>query len=305
VRSLFLITGTNEVLKYADSLRILNHGSVDVLRYDELSSSDQVLWGKIREAKPDFVVYIGSRWGKQPSISCLSQINEKIAPMVHLCSDAADPPWFDLLRDYHSAGCFSLQIAIDGSHKWPLSSTQMTALTPVDPASFPLGLRPHEERGIRAGYGGNAGGGPGTKRTDFLAAMLQERALDMRGRTNLPHTYDAYCDFLQNCRMSFNTSFSGTEAALQVKGRVVESGLAGALLLETKGAPTSYWFRPGIDYLEYESPENAVSIIRQLSERPDETQRMAFSLRERVLAAHTPAHFWAQVLDRIGMKMAA
>ena len=72
-----------------------------------------------------------------------------------------------------------------------------------------------------------------------------------------------------------------------VKGRVVESGLAGALLLETKGAPTSYWFRPGLDYLEYETPEEAADIIRRLSHEPEKTQSIAQSLRSRVLAEHT------------------
>jgi spore maturation protein CgeB len=105
--------------------------------------------------------------------------------------------------------------------------------------------------------------------------------------------------------MTFNTAFSGTEAALQVKGRVVESALAGALLLETKGAPTSYWFRPGVDYLEYETTDDAVSLIRQLTHEPEQTQALAMSMRSRILAEHTPAHFWARILERIGMKVAA
>lgn len=305
MHSLFLSTSSNETDKYAESIRILHYGDVSMVRYDPLDSSDQVIWGKIKEKSPDFVVYVGSRWGKQPSISCLSQINAKVAPMIHLCSDAADQPWFDLLRDYHAAGCFALQVAIDGSQRWPLAGSQMTALTPVDPASFPHGHRPHKERGIAAGYGGNAGGGVGTRRTDILSALLSEKAIDMRARTNLPHTYDAYCDFLQNCRMSVNTAHTGTEAAMHVKGRVIESGLAGALLLETKGAPTSYWFRPGIDYLEYESPADCAAIIKRLAHEPEKTQSIAMSLRQRVLDYHTPAHFWKRILDRVGLKVAA
>lgn len=286
-------------------MRLLDHGVVDMVRYDGASSTDQGLYTKVRDFKPDFAVYIGSRWGKTPGIPCLTSINEKVAPLVHICSDAADLPWFDLLRVYENSGCFSLQVAIDGSQRWPLADTQMTALTPVDPASFPLGSRAHELRGIACGYGGNAGGGPGTKRTDMLAAMLSAKSIDMRARTNLPHTYEAFCDFLQNCRMSFNTAYTGTEAALHVKGRVIESGLAGAVLLETKGAPTSYWFRPGVDYLEYETTDEAVAIIRRLANEPDETAAIGMSLRNRVLAEHTPAHFWGRIMDRIGLKVSA
>lgn len=302
MKSLFLITQTSEVEKYAISLRNLKLGEVGMLQYDRVDSSDQVLYAKIKEFAPDLVVYIGSRWGKQPSIAVLSSINEKIAPLVHICSDAADIPWHDLLRDYHMAGAFSLQVAIDGSHKWPCSSTQMTALTPVDPALYPKEPKPHAERTTVCGYGGNQGGGDASRRTQILTALLMERLLDVRIRSALPFTYEAYVNYLATLRISLNTAFTGTEMAMHVKGRVLESALAGACLLETKGSPTNYWFRPGLDYLEYGDPGEAAQIIRRLAHEPEATQAMADSLRARVMAEHSPAQFWGRIFERIGMK---
>lgn len=305
MRSLFLSTSTNETDKYLDSLKNLGLGESEIMRYDVPGLSDELLYSRVKEWKPDFVVYIGGVFGRQPSAAALANITNRIAPMVLICSDAADIPWHEVLRRYTQTGAFALQVAIDGSHKWPDSSQHMTALTPVDPALFTQDNKPHSERGINCGFAGNGGGGPGSKRTQLLAFLLQQRILDLRIRSDLPYTYEAYCDYLGKCRISLNTAWTGTEAAMHVKGRVLESGLAGACLLETKGSPTSYWFRPGLDYLEYESPAEAAQIINRLANEPEATQAMGDSLRRRVLAEHSPAQFWQRIFDRIGMKVAA
>ncbi len=299
MKALFLITGTNEVLKYAETLRDLGH-SVRLARYDLPGLSDERLYAQVKEETPDLIVYIGSRWGQQPSSVALAQINAKVAPMVHICSDAADTPWHDALRLYAQASSFALQVAIDGSHKWPGSSQGLTLLTPVDPKMFGEPM-PHEKRGIICGYAGNPGAGIG-KRTQMLSDLLERKVIDqLHIRSNLPHTNDMYNRFLGLCRMSVSIAHTGTEAAMHVKGRVLESALAGALLLETKGSPTSYWFRPGIDYLEYGSADEAAGIVRGLERDPEASQTIAMSLRARVLAEHTPEKFWARIFEKLGM----
>lgn len=307
MKSLVLSTSTNETTKYSDSLKPF--GEVKLLAYDQLGHSEPMMMARAKEFGPDMIVYIGSRWGMMPSQAALARLNSSVAPMVHICSDAADPPWWSLLQEYHYAGCFTLQVAIDGSRKWPLSDSQMTALTPVDPSTFASFPIPHVDRSIACGFAGNQGSGNGSKRTGMLSALLSVnpvgRFIDVRARTNLPYTYESYCDYLCKCRMSLNIAWSGTEATCQVKGRVVESGLAGACLLETKGAPTSDWFRPGLDYLEYEDQFEAERIIRQLQNEPEATQAIGESLRARVLAEHSPAKFWGRIFERIGLKVAA
>lgn len=305
MKSLFLITGTSEVPKYADSLRNLNLGEVGMIQYDLVDRSDQLLYAKIKEYAPDFIVYVGGVWGKQPSLAALAHITNHIAPMIHLCSDAADPPWHELLRQYNNAGAFTLQVAIDGSHKWPHSDRHITALTPVDPLLFPSVLKSHRERSVACGYAGNQGSGPSSQRTIVLCELLKQRVLDLRIRSSLPYTYESFCEYLATLRMSLNVAYTGTESTTHVKGRVLEAGLAGACLLETKGSPTSYWFRPGLDYLEYESPGEAAQIIRRLANEPEATQAMGESLRQRILREHSPAQFWGRILDRIGLKAAA
>lgn len=301
MKSLVLSTSSNETTKYSEGLRDCGYGEVRLMAYDQPGHTEQALYAKAKEYAPDFIVYIGARFGQQPSISMLAKINSSIAPMVHICSDAADNPWWDLLRDYNERGAFTLQVAIDGSHKWPLASTQMTALTPVDPKNFPA-FRPHADRATVAGYAGNPGSGPGSRRTAVLASLLEARLIGLRIRSNLPYTYESYCEYLSGIRISLNIAYSGTEATTHVKGRVLESGLAGCALLETAGSPTSAWFRPGLDYLEYTDEAHAANIIRMLAHEPEATDAMGRSLMERVAREHSPAAFWGRILERIGMR---
>lgn len=301
MRSLFLSTSTNETDKYAESLRSLDFGQVDIVRYDPPEVTDSGLLSTVREYRPDFICYIGSRWGKTIGQAYLAEMSRNIAPMVHLCSDAADQPWFDLLREYQMNACFTLQVAIDGSNRWPLADQGMTLLTPVDPGFFQNAERPHERRAMRCGYAGNAGGGPASRRSILLAELLKLRAIEFRPRTNLPYTYEGYCDFLQQCVCSVNIAYSGTESTLQVKGRVIETALAGAVLLETRGTPTSNWFTAGEDYLEYDSAEHIVELTRELNSDFSLSQAMAQRLRAKVLADHTPRNFWLRIFQRIGV----
>lgn len=300
MKALFLLTGSSEVLKYAQGFENLKFGEVVHMRYDEPGRSEQMLYDRVKDAKPDLIVYVGSRWGLIPSIATLAQINSKVAPMVHFCSDAADYPWHDLLREYHDKGCFSLQVNIDGSSKWPGATTGLTLLTPVDPSHFPAVISDHKDRSVACGFAGNTGGGPVSRRTMILTELLEKRAIDMRVRSPLPFTYEGYCDYLTHCRISLNIAYSGSEQTMQVKGRVVESAIAGCCVLETKGSPTSEWFEPGVDYLEYESSGQAVAIINSLT--VEETQGFADRLRAKVVDKHLPRMFWSTVMNRIGVK---
>lgn len=300
MKTLVLSTQTNETTKYSESLEPF--GEVKLLHYDIPDGSEQVLFSKAQEFAPDLIVYIGSRWGKQPSIATLAQLQSKVAPSVHICSDAADPPWHDLLREYHDKGAFTLQVAIDGNKKWPASPAGLTLLTPVEFKHFPEVVLPHAERPIKCGFAGNTGGGPTSKRTILLCGLLEKRVLDMRVRSPLPFTYEGYCEYLTRCRVSLNIAHTGTEQTMHVKGRVIETALAGACLLENEGSPAREWFEPGIDYAEYSTIEQAVDLIEHMNNSPLIAQSMATNLRAKVRQFHSPDTFWRTILDKIGVR---
>src|SRR5467141_221127 len=69
MKSLVLSTSSNETDKYSDGLK--RFGEVLRLTYDQLGHSESLMMSKAKEYAPDFIVYIGSRWGQQPSIAAL------------------------------------------------------------------------------------------------------------------------------------------------------------------------------------------------------------------------------------------
>ncbi len=90
---------------------------------------------------------------------------------------------------------------------------------------------------------------------------------------------------------------------MHVKGRVLESALAGCLLLESAGAPTKEWFQPGIHYLEYTDAYQAEKIIRSMEHEPERSQSIADNLQSIVKAHHTHEAFWSRVLDRLSLEL--
>lgn len=324
MKALFVTSATNETIKYAESFTCLGYEARSV-RYTnrkprkggvvEQGLLDAGVYQAALEYQPDFIVYIGSRWGEIVAIETLQNLNRNVAPTVHLCSDAADHPWWDLIEEY-DANCFALQVAIDGNKHWPLHGKPrgLTALTPFDPARYPA-PKSHAERPVSFGYGGNTGGRSQkegvrpeqvSKRRLIIDACiaggLKVRVRDDEGTSSFTATYEAYAEFLRGCRIVLNIPFSGTQEHMQVKGRVVEAGMAGCVLLEHKGAPTADWFTPGVDYLEYDNAAHAVEIARELADKPEVTEAMGMRLRARVFAEHGPRQFWRRILERIGLQ---
>jgi len=299
VKIVFLSTSSNETRKYADSFAALGH-RYDWIVYDVPEYNEAALARNIAAREPAMIVYIGSRWGPQVSTAALAHLNGNVAPTVHFCSDAADPPWHDKLSEYHYAGSFRLQVAIDGNPKWPNSTVGMTALTPIDPANFSGGL-PHLERPIMCGFAGNAGSN-GSARRFIISEMMLHKTLDVRLRIDRPDSYAEMCKYIESCRMTLNMPWTGSGQTMHVKGRVVETGLAGGCLIEFWNSPANLWFTPGEDYLEFSSPEEAIQIVQLMRERPDLTEAMGKRLREKVLAEHTPLKFWTKICERIGVK---
>jgi len=329
LKALFVTSATNETIKYAESFSCMPGNETRSVRYTnrkprkggvvEKGLLDAEVYQAALDYQPDFIVYIGSRWGEIVAIETLQNMNQNIAPAVHLCSDAADHPWWDLLEEYDAKSCFALQVAIDGNKHWPLHGKPrgLTALTPFDPARYPS-PKPHAERPVVFGYGGNMGGrnqAQGarpeqvSKRRlildECIAGGLKVRERVDEGTSQYTVSYAEYAEYLRNCRLMLNVPFSGTQEHMQVKGRVVEAGMAGCVLLEHKGAPTAEWFTPGEDYLEYDNASHAVHIAQQLADKPDLSQTIGARLRAKVLADHGPQAFWGRIMERIGLREVA
>jgi hypothetical protein len=279
------------------SLEAAGH-DVTVEQYDDRPHDRQDEIVDLAKAlQPDFIVFIGAlepyhtRPVLQPDVLC--RIRD-VAPFIHMCNDAADDPWWPKLEEYDRKGCFDVQVSIDGSTHNPIASfpTGLLALTPTD--HRPFVTKPWGERAISCGFVGGIGH---SQRFEAISALRASGHLDFyegpAGRT-----YDEFAWRMCDIKVMPNFPYTGTARFLHVKGRVVEAGFAGCLVLELRGAPTDHWFTPGIDYLEYDSVDDLRMI---LEERPVDFELMAARFHDRVVTEHHPAVFWRRVLDKAGV----
>ena len=230
---------------------------------------------------PDLIIYIGALEGCHdkpvPTIDTLCRLND-IAPMVHLCGDAGDQGWWNMLELYQQRVCFRVQVSMDGSFETPIAAYEncLIALTPIDPSFFHP--RVWAERDVTLGSTSQSGHVTG------IEGLQRHRSDD----------YQGMCDYYSRCRIITNHAQTGGGRQQHVKGRVVEAGWAGACLLENVGSPTSRWFEPGVDYLEYSDPASAAAEAQR-----SDVEMIAAGFRERVTTEHHPSVFWRDVLGLV------
>lgn len=280
-------------------------------------SREAELLALVKAEKFDLVLYISAWEGLfVPTNETLGQV-KSMTPLVHLLFDGADPPWWVQLEEFERAGVFSLTVNIDGSHAWPGGDWRstpddasipgwkienaLTLLTPLDPRHFqgPPFPPPFLARPFPIAYAGNAGG---WTRGGYVRQLQQEiKRFHYRQRDDHPHSYKIYCDFLRHSRAVVSVPFTGSGAATHVKGRVLETGYAGAALLEYEGSPTKDWFEPGADYLTYSDVGSLITVATHMAENPHNISAYAANLHRRVTTEHAPEVFWGKVFAQLGI----
>ena len=255
------------------------------------------------DLKPDCILYISAWEGDfVPALETLGQLNS-IAPLVHFCFDGSDPPWWPQLQRFEELGIFALTVNIDGGQEWPglghggfTLKNAVTLLTPIFPPMFGSVTIPFMRRPFDVGYAGNRGG---WLRNRLVEKLATKPWFAFRQRDDNANSYHVYCDFLKHCRVSISVPFTGSEATAHVKGRVIESGYAGACLLEWKNAATAAWFTPRFEYFEYESIDECVEMAEWLAGHPNMCADAAKAFHYRVTTEHSPEIFWGKVFSAV------
>ena len=253
-------------------------------RYDDRPyERHEELIAQAKHLNPDAIVYLGAldegpdRFRPVPSPAILRRLRD-VAPSIFLCGDASDSAWWATLDVYCAEECFSRYVSIDGTERDGFT----TKLTPVDPR--PYAPKPWDERTVPVGYTGSNGG---------------ERAGPL-GATGAASpgivSHEEMARWLCNCKVVVNSPLNGTGNADHVKGRVVEAGFAGACLLERRNGATARWFTPGVDYIEYENPDDAREKAHWLLSNPGPAKTIAGQFQERVFAEHNAFTFWGDLL---------
>jgi hypothetical protein len=258
----------------------------------------QSLCGVVHEFRPNLIVVLGNHDDGKSNlalpVATLSALSV-IAPMVHICCDGSEAVWWPQLEEY-SRNFEALHINIDGVRAGFFAGhsaiDRWTTLCPIDEASFPSPPPLLRDRPIRLGFCG--GWGAGHPRGDDIEKLV---ALNAVAAVKRPfEEYGSYVDFLTRCRAVFNHAHSGTADHMHVKARVVETALAGAVLVEPFASPTHLYFERDVDYLSYTDLSDMTGKCENLI--LPKAIAMASNLRKKVLAEHTAEKFWKRIFAR-------
>lgn len=298
MRALFLVTYTTDCINKWRSLACLGHDTL-VATYDDRPHEQHGHFVEMaRQMQPDVIIMVGAVEAdhhrpvlRSDTISALRQM----APTVLLCGDAADPPWWPTLEEYYKSGCFTVIATMDGQIECPVRDYDngLILCTPTDVRAF--NPRPWAARDIRVGMVGGSG-----SRAPYIEHLRQRGLMDFHEQVP-SRSYDEFGDMLSRTKVTFCNGRTGSGAAMHVKGRIIEAGMAGSVVLDVDGSPTQQWFIPGVDYIRYASAEDAANQIEAMSD--EALMAMAARFHAAVMTFHHPAVFWSTVFLKIAMIM--
>jgi hypothetical protein len=297
MKVVLLSTSSMNTEPVISSLDATGH-DISVLRYDKIAPPpDRTILDTVDLRQPDLVLYIGMTGSPfLPSPSTFARVRQK-RPIVCIAFDASDASWRPHLEVYHKIDAFTFIVNIDGNDEWPKKGQDYTSLTPIN-QHFYASQRPLIERPVKFGF---AGGFASPSRAVFINYLREHAGLVVPQRNEQYGSYQSYADFMTQCRIVLNVSISGSDNSNQVKGRVIEAGLAGCVLLEYEKSAAKEWFKPDVDYAAYLEPGDAAEQVKRLLADPQEMKRLATNLQNRV-KHYMPKVFWREIFRRAGVE---
>ena len=104
---------------------------------------------------------------------------------------------------------------------------------------------------------------------------------------------DEYANYLRLSKISLNfaqAAFSNDK--YHCKGRVLESTLCGALLMEEENKETQKWFEPGIEYVAFRNERDLLEKVRYYLSNPREMQAIARRGAQKAASCYSAEAFW-------------
>ncbi len=276
------------------SIDCLNEHEVEVCRYDRVGLPvDRGVLDFADRVKPDVILYISQADGPFVAEPSTFRRLRDISPSVHLCFDAGDIGFERLLNTYKERECFDVTVACDGCNIGPVD---LVMWHPVDTRPYAQSL----EKDIPLG---TCGGFPYGIRKEVAQRLVRNCDMLIKPREEIYGSYYRYANFLKRCRVVLDCAVSagGHDGkgpyTRTLKTRAIETGLAGACLLELRGCALKDFAMEDHHYATYETPEEAEEVYRRLIKQPEEIAEMARSFNEHVTKKLSPQVFWHTVFS--------
>ncbi|MCB9030181.1 MAG: glycosyltransferase [Deltaproteobacteria bacterium] len=116
------------------------------------------------------------------------------------------------------------------------------------------------------------------------------------GQREAKLTVEQYASYLQRSAISLNILKKPFNA---VNGRVFETTLSGALLLEPEWSEASHWFEPYAEFVPYSDVDDAIDKIRYYQNNDAERIRIAKSGHDKAHLLYTSDGYWSRISEEI------
>lgn len=113
-----------------------------------------------------------------------------------------------------------------------------------------------------------------------------------------------YARLIRTSKISLNFSLSPA-MYFQTKGRIFEVMASGSMLMEFRNPSTESLFEPGVDYVDFESPEELLEKIQYYTTHEDERLKIANHGHETFKKKYSAKRFWDTIMDRAYSDIAA
>ncbi len=276
------------------SIDCLNEHDTFVCRYDRVGLPvDRGILDYADRVRPDVILYVSQAAGPYVAETSTFKRLRDTSPIVHLCFDAGDIGFERLLNEYREKDCFDVTVACDGCNIGPVD---LVLFHPVDTRPYATPL----ERDIPFG---TCAGAPYGLRKDVHDHLVRKCDLLIKPREEWVGSYYRYANYLKRCRIVLDCALSagGHEGkgpyTRTLKTRAIETGLAGACLLELRGCALSKYAVEDSDYATYETVEEAEDKAADLMRNWDRTAAMAARFHTLVTTQLSPRVFWHTVFS--------
>ena len=142
----------------------------------------------------------------------------------------------------------------------------------------------------------------------FIGSVYQDRAHFLRnlgsnvfisgGQRAGKLTPYEYAGLIRRSEININFAISPCQTYYQTKGRVYEILASRSLLLESKNPSTAKLFTPGVDYIEFSTPQELNDAIEYYSSHEVERVKIASSGHV-AYQKYNSQNFWNTILDKV------
>ncbi len=274
--------------------------TINTLHLDECSlvygrSIDSILLSYCSQNKTDVVIF--SLLGNSPLNPSIETINSLKAVGIKTVFMWPDTSEWALNQIFSLDGIADLSVSWDNAYsdrhnsiKYPANHRNMWV--PQDSSMFSFQYQ--NMKNIDVSFVGSIY----ADRAMFLALSSKDISIYGGQRGKRLSSYQ-YADVIRNSKISLNFPLSPCNTFYQIKGRVYEIFSCGSMLLEMKNDTTPKLFRPGIDYVEFDSVSNMDEAIEYYLNNEYEREKIAISGSIKYVNMYSSKIFWDTIINEI------